>query len=97
MKLTPVVTEAKVVCPIGWSNSATVDFNLEGETETFCMRFYKYVGQELSSLVYFHPYLSKYIDTPDDTGKLMPQIIKLLESRGDSLFEAVGPWGKPLN
>ncbi len=97
MKTTPVVTDAKVVCPISWSNMAIVDFTLEGETETFGMRFYTYDGQEVSALVYFHPYLNKYIDSDNDTGELMPQIMKILEGKGESLFEPGGHWGKPLN
>ncbi|MEC0167494.1 hypothetical protein [Paenibacillus graminis] len=97
MKTKPVVTDAKVVCPISWSNMAIVDFTLEGEAEMFGMRFYTYDGQEVSALVYFHPYLNKYIDSDNDTGELMPQIMKILESKGESLFEAGGHWGKPLN
>ncbi|WP_311079758.1 hypothetical protein [Paenibacillus polymyxa] len=84
------VVDAKVVIPQGFSNTAMVDFNLEGEKETFAINFY---DDNRRGIMYMYPQLYQYADSPHDSEDISKQILELFKAKGESLYEDVGPWG----
>ncbi|UOK62860.1 hypothetical protein MT997_32805 [Paenibacillus sp. OVF10] len=85
-----IVTYVKVVCPQGFSNTAMLDFKLEGEEETFAINYY---GDSNRGIMYMYPQLCKYADSPHDSEEISRQIFELLDVKGESLYEDDGPWG----
>ncbi|MFD0675294.1 MULTISPECIES: hypothetical protein [unclassified Paenibacillus] len=89
----PIVTDATVIHPQGWSNMAMVHFNLEGEENNFGINFY---NDNKQGIMYMYPALYRYADAPHDTKEISEQVLAILERKGESLYDSVGPWGRSI-